>query len=122
MPRVLDPFRFVLIAVAGWMNQRQLQIIDYFRKENRVLREQLGGRRVRLNDDQRRRFSRQGQRIRTEASGGGRHHRHSRDLVGLASETDRPEIRRQWQARTGATSYRRSRSKGIEDVSRSCET
>jgi len=57
MPRVLDPFRFVLIAVAGWMNQRQLQIIDYLREENRVLREQLGGRRVRLNDDQRRRLA-----------------------------------------------------------------
>jgi len=56
MPRVLDPFRFVLIAVAGWMNQRQLQIIDYLRQENRVLREQLGGRQMRLSDDQRRRF------------------------------------------------------------------
>src|ERR1700731_5271916 len=38
-------------------NQRQLQIIDYLREENRVLREQLGGRRVRLNDDQRRRLA-----------------------------------------------------------------
>src|ERR1700730_5030983 len=57
MPRVLDPFWFVLIAVAGWMNQRQLQIIDYLREENRVLREQLGERRVRLNDDQRRRLA-----------------------------------------------------------------
>ena len=57
MPRVLDPFRFVLIAVAGWMNQRQLQIIDYLREENRVLREQLGGRRMRFNDDQRRRLA-----------------------------------------------------------------
>src|SRR6202158_5616045 len=57
MPRVPDPFRFVLIAVAGWMNQRQLQMIDYLREENRVLREQLGGRRVRLNDDQRRRLA-----------------------------------------------------------------
>src|ERR1700688_3625900 len=57
MPRALDPFRFVLIAVAGWMNQRQLQIIDYLREENRVLREQLGERRVRLNDDQRRRLA-----------------------------------------------------------------
>lgn len=57
MPRVLDPFRFVLIAVAGWMNQHQLQIIDYLREENRVLREQLSGRRVRFNDDQRRRFA-----------------------------------------------------------------
>jgi hypothetical protein len=57
MPRVWDPFRFVLMTVAGWMNQRQLQIIDYLREENRVLREQLGGRRVRLNDDQRRRLA-----------------------------------------------------------------
>jgi hypothetical protein len=39
------------------MNQRQLQVIDYLREENRVLREQLGGRRVRLNDDQRRRLA-----------------------------------------------------------------
>ena len=53
MPRVLDPFRFVLIAVGGWMSQHQLQIIDYLREENPVLREQLGGRRVRFNDDQR---------------------------------------------------------------------
>src|SRR6516165_7993493 len=57
MPRVLDPFRFVLMAVAGWMNQRQLQVIDYLREENRVLREQLGGRRLRLSDDQRRRLA-----------------------------------------------------------------
>src|SRR5712692_6659161 len=57
MPRVLDPFRFVLIAVAGWMNQHQLQIIDYLREENRVLREQLSGGRVRFNDDQRRRLA-----------------------------------------------------------------
>jgi putative transposase len=53
----LDPFRFILIALAGWMNQRQLQTIDYLREENRVLREQLGGRRLRLNDDQRRRLA-----------------------------------------------------------------
>src|SRR6266581_5713516 len=57
MPRVLDPFCFVLIAVSGWMNQRQLQVIDYLREENRVLREQLGGRRLRLDDNQRRRLA-----------------------------------------------------------------
>ena len=57
MSGVLDPFRFVLIAVAGWMNQRQLLVIDYLREENRVLREQLDGRRLRLNGDQRRRLA-----------------------------------------------------------------
>ena len=63
MPRVLDPFRFVLIAVAGWMNQRQLEIIDYLREENRVLREQLGRRRLRLTDDQRRRLAAKAKRL-----------------------------------------------------------
>jgi hypothetical protein len=36
---VLGPFRFLLIAVSGWMNHRQLQVIEYLREENRVLRE-----------------------------------------------------------------------------------
>ena len=57
MLQVLDPFRFVLIAVAGWMNQWEYQIIDYLREKNRVLREQLGQRRLRFNDDQRRRLA-----------------------------------------------------------------
>jgi hypothetical protein len=57
MPRVLDPIQFVIIALAGWMNHRQLQTIEYLREENRVLREQLGSRRVRLNDNQRRRLA-----------------------------------------------------------------
>jgi hypothetical protein len=39
------------------MNQRQLEMIEYLREENRVLREQLGDRRLRLNDDQRRRLA-----------------------------------------------------------------
>ena len=57
MPRVLDPFRFLLIAIAGWMNQHQRQMIEYLREENRVLHEQLGDRRLRFNDDQRRRLA-----------------------------------------------------------------
>src|SRR5438309_8875259 len=57
MSGVLDPFRFMLITVAGWMNQQQLQVIEYLREENRVLREQLGERRLRFHDDQRRRLA-----------------------------------------------------------------
>lgn len=53
----LDPFRFVVLALSGWMNHRHLEMIDYLREENRVLREQLRGRRLRLNDDQRRRLA-----------------------------------------------------------------
>jgi hypothetical protein len=57
MARTLDPFQFLLVAVAGWMNQCQQQTIEYLREENRVLREQLGHRRLRFNDDQRRRLA-----------------------------------------------------------------
>src|SRR5215472_4908308 len=57
MASFLDPFRFVLIAVSGWMNGRQSLCIDYLREENRVLREQLGGKRLHFTDDQRRRLA-----------------------------------------------------------------
>jgi putative transposase len=39
------------------MNQEHLKIIDYLTEENRVLKQQLGGRRLRLTDDQRRRLA-----------------------------------------------------------------
>jgi len=57
MRSVLDPFQFVVIAIAGWMNQHQQQVIEYLLEENRVLREQIGSRRMRFNDDQRRRLA-----------------------------------------------------------------
>lgn len=57
MPKLLDPFRFLLVTVAGWMNQRQHQVIEYLREENLVLREQLGPKRLRFTDDQRRRLA-----------------------------------------------------------------
>jgi len=57
MPRMLDPFQFLLVAVAGWMNRHQQQTIEYLREENRVLRKQLGDRRLRFNDDQRGRLA-----------------------------------------------------------------
>ena len=39
------------------MNQHQQQIIEYLVEENRVLREQIGDRRMRFSDDQRRRLA-----------------------------------------------------------------
>ena len=90
---MLDPFQFVLVAVAGWMNQRQQQSIEYLREENRVLREQLGDRRVRFNDDQRRRLAVRakglGRKLLAEVATLG----HTGYLVGLAPQTDRTEVR-----------------------------
>lgn len=53
----MDPFRLLLISLAGCLNQHQCDVIDYLQAENRVLREQLGNKRLRLNDDQRRRLA-----------------------------------------------------------------
>jgi hypothetical protein len=53
----LDRFSFLVVSMAGWLNQKQQQVIDYLVEENRVLREQIGCRRIRFNDDQRRRLA-----------------------------------------------------------------
>jgi len=53
----LDPFRLLLISLAGCLNQHQRDVIDNLQEENRVLREQLGNKRLCLNDDQRRRLA-----------------------------------------------------------------
>src|SRR5712691_4618840 len=48
----------VLIAmVAGWLQRHQQQVITYLIEENRVLKGQLGGRRLRLTDTERRRLA-----------------------------------------------------------------
>ena len=48
----------VLIAmVAGWLQRHQQQVIAYLLEENRVLKAQLGGRRLRLTDTERRRLA-----------------------------------------------------------------
>src|SRR6516225_7389623 len=73
MSKFLDPYRFALTSLAGWMNQCHLQTIDYLREENRVLREQLGDRRLRLTNEQRRRLAAQakglGRRVLAERTG-----------------------------------------------------
>ena len=46
-----EPLQFLLMLMAGWVNRRQVDVIDYLLEENRVLREQLGGRRLRFTDD-----------------------------------------------------------------------
>ena len=59
----LDPLSFLVTAVAGWMNQHQQHVIEYLMEENRVLREQIGNRRLRFNNDQRRRLTAKAKKI-----------------------------------------------------------
>ncbi len=60
---VNHPLRFLVFMMAGWMNRRQQDVIAYLQEENRVLREQLGGKRLRFTDDQRRRLAAKAQSI-----------------------------------------------------------
>ena len=57
MTLAFDPFRLLLISLAGWLNHRQQEALDDLQEENRVLREQLGGKRLHFNDDQRRQLA-----------------------------------------------------------------
>ncbi len=55
--------------LAGWVNREQQAVIDYLREENTVLREQMGGRRLRFTDDQRRRLAAKGKALGRKALG-----------------------------------------------------
>jgi len=53
MSNVIQPFHLLVIALAGWLNRHQQEVIDYLIEENRVLKEQLEGKRLRFTDEQR---------------------------------------------------------------------
>ena len=63
----------LVLTFAGWVNRHQDDLIDYLREENRVLREHLGPRPLRLTDAQRRRLAvrghKLGRRVLTQVAG-----------------------------------------------------
>ena len=89
VPQVLQ---FLVVAVAGWINQQQRDVIDSLQEENRVLREQLGPGRLRCTDAQRRRLAAQAKRL-------GRRVR--RDLHTLVT----PDTLRRWHRQLIARQY-----------------
>ena len=58
MASLLFPLHLLLKMFAGWVNRHQLDVIGYLQEENRVLKERLGGRRIRFTDAERRRLAR----------------------------------------------------------------
>ena len=57
------PQQVLLMALSGWMSGEQQRTIEYLVEENRVLKEQLRGRKLRLTDEQRRRLAAKGKRL-----------------------------------------------------------
>jgi hypothetical protein len=51
------PLHLFVASFLGWLQLEQYDIIQYLREENRVLKAQLRGRRLRLSDDERRRLA-----------------------------------------------------------------
>jgi transposase len=66
---VLQPWQLLLIALAGWINRQQQDVIEYLRTENQVLKQAHGKRRIRLTDDQRRRLAVKGKLLGRRALG-----------------------------------------------------
>ena len=54
---MINQVKLLAAVLAGWINSRQKEAIDYLMAENKVLKEKLGRKRILLNDDQRRRLA-----------------------------------------------------------------
>jgi hypothetical protein len=49
--------QFLMLIFAGWGKRHQQDVIEYLQEEDRALREQLSGKRLRFTDQQRRRLA-----------------------------------------------------------------
>ena len=57
------PVQFLAAWIGAWLGRYQQQLIEYQREEIRMLREQLGGRRLRFTDAERRRLAVLGKKL-----------------------------------------------------------
>jgi len=50
---VVFPLQFMVAMLCGWLQREQENVIAFLREENRVLKAQLEGKRLRLDDSER---------------------------------------------------------------------
>src|SRR5207253_3170088 len=100
MRALLDPVPFLVVSLAGWMNQHQQHVIHYLMEENRVLREQIGHRRMRFSDDQRRRLAAKAKTI-------------GRKLLHEVATIVTPETLLAWHRKLIANKYDGSAERGL---------
>ena len=92
MSPVPHVWQFLVVAVAGWINQQPRDVIDSLQEENRVRREPRGPGRLRVTDAQRRRRAAQATRL-------GRRVRRDRHTLVT------PETLRRWHRQLIARTY-----------------
>ncbi|MEO1844291.1 MAG: integrase core domain-containing protein [Akkermansiaceae bacterium] len=88
----MDVMKLMVVALAGWINQQQEDVIEYLREEVRILKELNGKKRLRFTDEQRRRLARKAKRI-----GFGR----LKEIVGLVT----PQTLLSWHRKLIAKKY-----------------
>src|SRR5262245_4780199 len=97
VPSLSHPLQFVLVALAGWCNQQQRDVIDYLLEENRVLRDQIAA-----GPALHRRPAPSTRREGPDAGPTGvarlRHDRDAGHAAGVASDPHRGAVRRQCPA------------------------
>jgi putative transposase len=93
------PLRFVMLVVSGWVNRQQQEVIEYLLAENRVLRQQLGGRRLRLTNDQRRQLAVKGKAL-------------GRKVLGEVAGFVTPDTILRWYRQLVARKYDGSKKRG----------
>ena len=97
---ILHTWQFIVVALAGWLNQQQQDIVAYLSEENRVLREQLKGKRLRFTDDQRRRLAAKGKVL-------------GRKVLGEVCTLVTPETVLRWYRTLIAKKYDGSANRGL---------
>ena len=63
MPFLLQPFHLMLLVLSEFVRREQEKQIEYLQVESQILREKIGGNRVLLTDDQRRRLAVKGKAL-----------------------------------------------------------
>jgi hypothetical protein len=63
MPFPFQPWKIVLAVLSEFVRKEQEKVIEYLQSENQILRENLGGNRVLLSDEQRRRLAIKGKAL-----------------------------------------------------------
>ena len=53
----LQPWQLLLLVLASWINRHQENVIEYLLAENRVLRQNIGRKRILLSDAHRRQLA-----------------------------------------------------------------
>ena len=93
------PLQFLLLLFAGWVNRERLDVIEYLKEENKVLREQVGDKPICLTDNQRRRLAVKGKLL-------------GRKLLGELGSIVTPDTILRWYRKLVANKYDGSKRRG----------